>query len=137
MAIFVVGEAVASSGGVLLHLRENPRVSGGSTADHYRVAAGFFYDTFGIHGRLNIAIADHGNLHGLLYGGDNFPVGAAGVALLAGAGVYGDSLDAHACREFRDFDGDDGGFVPAGAQLDGQGNVDGGADGAEDLLEQI
>src|SRR5277367_502337 len=137
MAIFVGGQAVGAGGSVLLHLREDPGVGGRGAADHDRVAAGFFHDAFGIHGRLNIAITDDGNLHSLLHGGDNFPVSAAGIALLAGAWVHGDGFNAHAFGKFRDFDGHDGGFVPTGAQLDGERNADGGAHGAEDLLQKI
>ena len=123
-------------GGILLHLGENPGIGRRGTADHHGVASGFFDDARGIFGRLNVAVADHGNLHGLLYGGDDFPVGAAGVALLAGARVHGNGFDADAFGEFCYFDGNDGVFVPTGAQFDGEWNADGGADGAEDLLEQ-
>src|SRR5277367_3445763 len=136
MAILVARQSVGARGGVLLHLRENPGVGGGGAADHDGVATGFLDDARGVHGRLNIAVANHGNLHGLLYGGDDFPVGAAGVALLAGARVHGDSFDAYAFGEFRDLDGHDGVFVPASAKLDRERNADGGAHGAEDLLQQ-
>ena len=42
-----------------------------------------------------------------------------------------------ALGEFGDFDGDDGIFVPAGAELDGERDAHGGADGAENFAEEI
>src|SRR5271165_171983 len=135
MAILVAGQVVAAGGGVLLHLAENPWVSSSSAANHHRVAPRFSYDTLGIHGCLHVAVADDGNLHGLLYGGDQVPVGAAGVTLRAGARVHGDGLDTGRFGELRDLDGHDGGFVPAGAEFDGQRNAHCGAHGAENLFE--
>ena len=72
----------------------------------------------------------------MLDGGDNAPVGGAGVALFASARVDGDGFDADALRHFRDVDRNNGIFVPAGAKLDSQRNFDGGADGLENIFEQ-
>jgi len=120
----------------LLHLRENPRVGGGRAADHYGVAAGLLDHALGIFGHVDVAITDYGNAYGLLDGGDDVPVGLAGVALHACARVDGDAFDADGFGEPGDVDRDDGIFVPAGAELDGQRNLYGGAHGAEDLLQQ-
>src|SRR5271168_792480 len=137
MTVFITGQIVAAGGWVLLHLQENPRVSGGGAPDHHGVAARFLYDTLGVHGRLNIAVANDRNFHGLLDGGDQLPIGAAGVALFARTRVHGDGFDADAFRKLRHLDGDDGVFVPASAQFNGERNAHGGAYRAKNLAEQI
>src|SRR5258706_6696509 len=136
MAIGVGGGVVAAGGGVLLHLRENPGIGGGGAANHYGVATGLLDHALGIFGSVDVAIANNGNADGLLDGGDDVPVGLAGVTLHARAWVDGDGFDTDGFGELGDVDRDDGVFVPAGAELDGERNFYGGADGAEDLLEQ-
>src|SRR5205807_3546968 len=76
---------------VLVDLAEDPRICWGHSADHYGVASGLGDYGAGIFGRTDVAIADHGNLHGLFSGCDPFPARVSAVALLAGAGVQGDS----------------------------------------------
>ena len=44
--------------------------------------------------RVDVTVADHGNLHGFGHRGDHLPVGFARVALGAGASMHGESLDA-------------------------------------------
>ena len=70
-----------------------------------------------------------------LHGGDVLPAGLAGVAVLAGAGVEGDGVEAAVFGQLGEFDADDVFVVPAHAELDGEGNGDGGADGLEDALD--
>src|SRR3984893_8227943 len=129
-------DVVAAAGGVLLHLRKDPGIGGGCPADHDGVAAGLLHHALGVFRRIDVAIADHGNADGLLDRGDEVPVGLAGVALHARPWMDSDGFDADGLRELGYVDGDDRIFVPAGADLDGQGNLHGGANGAEDLLEQ-
>src|SRR5204862_6086833 len=120
----------------LLHLGKNPRVGGGGAADHDGVAAGFAHHARGVFRLVDVAVADHGNLHGLFDGGDDAPVGGAGVALRARARMRGNGFDANAFRHFRDVHRNNGIFVPARAQLDGQWNLHGGAGGFENILKQ-
>src|SRR5258706_6442433 len=136
MAVGVGGRVVTATGGVLQHLGKDPGIGGGGAADHDGVAAGLPLHALGVFRRVDVAIADDGNAHGLLDGGDEIPVGWAGVALHARARVDGDGFDADGFRELGDVNGYDGILVPAGAQLDGERDFYGGAHGAEDLLEQ-
>src|SRR6058998_226248 len=103
-------------------MRKNPRIGGGGAADHHGVTAGFTDHASGVFGMVDVAVADDGNFHGLLDGGYDAPVGGAGVTLGAGAGMDSNGFDADALRHFRNVDGDDGIFVPAGAEFDGQRN---------------
>src|SRR4030088_37896 len=119
MAVAVGGRVVAASGGVLLHLGEDPGIGGGGAADHHGVAAGLLHHALGVFGRIDVAVADYGNADGLLYRGDDAAVGLAGVALHTRARVDRDGFDADGFGEFGDVDGDDGVFVPTGAELDG------------------
>src|ERR1700680_4642267 len=119
MALIVGGRVVPASGGVLLHLPKNPGIGGGGAADHDGVAAGFADHALGVFGRVDVAIADDGNFHRLLHGGNDTPVGGACVALNARARMDSDAFDAEAFRHFGDLDGNDGVFVPAGAEFDG------------------
>ena len=57
---------VASGGGVLLHLPKNPRIGGRSATDHHGIAICFAHHAGGVFGRVDVAIADDGNFHGLL-----------------------------------------------------------------------
>src|SRR5260221_8457405 len=136
MAVGVGGRVVTATGGVLQHLGKDPGIGGGGAADHDGVAAGLPHHALGVFRRVDVAIADDGNAHGLLDGGDEIPVGLAGVALHARARVDGDGFDADGFRELGDVNGYDGILVPAGAQLDGERDFYGGAHRAEDLLEQ-
>src|ERR1700675_136500 len=111
MAIRVGGRVVAAGGGILLHLRKNPRVGGGSAADHHGVAAGLLDHALGVFGSIDVAIANYGDANGLLDGEDDVPVGVAGVALHARARVDRDSFHADGLGEFGDVNRDDGVFV--------------------------
>src|SRR5438034_9494001 len=51
--------------------------------------------------------------------------------------MHGDGFHADAFGHFRDVDGNDGIFVPAGAELDGQRNFHGGADRLENIFEKL
>src|SRR5713101_2654926 len=118
---------------MLPHLGEDPGVVGGGAPDHDGVAAGFADHARGVFGLVDVAVADDGNFHRLLDGADEAPVGSAGVTLRARARMDGDAFDADAFGHFRDVNGDDGVFVPAGAQLDSQRNFHGGADRFENF----
>ncbi len=103
----VVGRLVVAAGGeVLLNLAEDPGIGTGAAADHDGVAVGFADHADGVFGRDDIAVADHGDLDGGFDFGDAGPIGLAGVALLAGAGMQGDGLEAAILGEFRHGDGD-------------------------------
>src|SRR5260221_5208083 len=136
MAVGVGGRVVTATGGVLQHLGKDPGIGGGGAADHDGVAAGLPHHALGVFRRVDVAIADDGNAHGLLDGGDEIPVGLAGVALHARARVDGDGFDADGFRELGDVNGYDGILVPAGAQLDGERDFYGGAHRAEDLVAE-
>src|SRR5271169_6913201 len=136
MALGLGGRVVPATGGVLLHLPENPGVGGGSAANHHGVAAGFANHPLGVFGSIDVTITNDGNSHRLLHGGDDAPVGSARIALQARARVHGDAFDADVFRHFCDFDRHDRIFVPAGSQLDGQGNFDGGANHFENFSQE-
>src|SRR5271163_2158539 len=136
MASLVCRCVVTATGGVLLHLGEDPGIGGGGAADHHGVAASFAHHARGVFWGVDVAVANHGNSYGLLDGGDDVPVGGAGVTLGAGARVDSHAFDAYGFGEFRDLHGDDGVFVPPSAQFDGEGNFYGGAHGAEDVFQQ-
>ena len=136
MAVGVGGRVVTATGGVLQHLGKDPGISGGGAADHDGVAAGLLHHALGVFRRVDVAIAYYGNADGLLDRGDDIPVGLAGVALHARARVNGDGFDTDGFGELGDVDGDDGVFVPTGAEFDRERNFYGGADGAEDLLDR-
>src|SRR5271168_1225385 len=136
MASLLCRCVVTANGGVLLHLREDPRVGGGGAADHHGVAAGFAHHARSVFRSVDVAVANHGNFHRVFYGGDDVPVGGAGVALRARARVDGHALDADAFGEFGDIDGDNGILVPAGAQLDGERDFHCRTHGAEDIFQQ-
>src|SRR5258707_6656651 len=135
MAVGVGGRVVTATGGVVEHVGKGPGIGGGGAADHDGVAAGLPHHALGVFRRVDVAIADDGNAHGLLDGGDEIPVGLAGVALHARARVDGDGFDADGFRKLGDVNGYDGILVPAGAQLDGERDFYGGAHGAGDLVE--
>ena len=118
------------------HLGKNPRVGGGGAADHDGGATGLVDHARGVFGLVDVAVADDGDFHGLLDGGDDAPVRGAGVALLAGARMDGNGFDPNAFRHFGDVDGNDGIFVPAGAQFNSERNFDGAAHGFENLFEK-
>jgi len=56
----------------------------------------------------------------LLDAGDEIPVGAAGITLGASTGMDGNAFDADGFGHLGDVDGDDGIFIPAGAEFDGE-----------------
>ncbi len=89
-----VGRVVSPGGGVLRDLAEDPGVGGGGAADHDGVAAGLGDHGDGVLGGEDVAIADDGDADGVLDGGDVLPARLAGVAVLAGAGVQGDGVQA-------------------------------------------
>src|SRR5580704_622405 len=127
---------VSATRGILLHLTENPGIGGGGSADHYGVAAGFADHALGVLGRVDVPIADDGNLHRLFYRGNDSPVGGTGVPLQPRARVHRDAFNTNAFRHFGDLDGDDGVLVPSGAKLDSERNFDGGANGFENFSEE-
>src|SRR4029077_7248920 len=100
------------------------------------IAAGDAYDARGVFGSVDVAVTNDGNAHGLLDGRDEVPVGGASVALGAGARVNGYGFDARFLCQLGNVYGDDGVFVPAGAELDGERDFHRGTDGAEDFAEQ-
>ena len=84
---------VSATRRVLLHLAENPGIRGGGAADHHSVATGFADHALGVFGRVDVAIPDDGNIHGLLHGRDDAPVGGAGVPLEARTRMDSDAFD--------------------------------------------
>ena len=89
-----------------------------------------------VFGSDDITVADDRDFDGSLDGGDAGPVGLAGVALLAGAGMQGDGVEAAIFGEFGHGDGHQVVIAPAGAVLHGERDGDGGADLAEHTLHQ-
>src|SRR5580658_278381 len=129
---FLLGWRVVTAGRrVLLHLPKNPGVGGRSAADHHGVAAGFADHPFGVFRRVDVAIADDGNLHRLLHGGDDAPVSRASVALRSRARVDRDAFDSHVFSHLSDLNRDDGLVVPPGAELDRKWDANGSTNGAE------
>src|SRR5579863_8553055 len=136
MALSLCGCVVTAIRGILLHLTENPGVSGGGAPDHDGVAAGFADHALGVFRSVDIAIADHWNLHRLLHGGDDTPIGGAGVALLACPGMYRNDLYTNAFCHFRDIHRYNRVFVPTRSQLDRKWDANGGTNGSENVAEQ-
>src|SRR5260370_42320241 len=130
------GRVVAAGGGILLHLGKDPGIGGGGAANHDGVAAGLRHHALGVFGRVDVAIADYGDAHGFLDRSDDVPVGLAGVALHARARMHRHSFHTDGFGKLGNIDGDDGVFVPAGAQLNGERNFYGSTHSVEDLLEQ-
>ena len=95
------------AGGVLRDLAEDPGIGGRGAADHDGVAVGGVDHGGGVLGSADVAVADDGDAHGVLDGGDVLPAGLAGVAVLAGAGVQGDGVEAAVLGEARELDADD------------------------------
>ncbi len=102
-------------------MAEDPRIGGGSAADHHRIAAGLLDHAQGIGRAFDIAIADHGHAHGLLHLANHVPIGHAIQTLQARARVHGDGFDAEVFGHARYVYRDDGFFVPAG--LGGAGHL--------------
>ncbi len=129
VAVLVGGQVVAAGGGVLRDLAEDPWIGGRGAADHHGVAAGLGDQGAGVFGGADVAIADDGDADGVFDLGDVVPAGLAGVALLAGAGVERDGVEAAVFGELRERDADDVVVVPAEAELDGERNCNRGAHG--------
>src|SRR5579862_2925492 len=119
MADSIGGLTVVTSSAEFRHLRENPGIGGSGAANHHGIAIGFGHDARSILRRLDVAIANHRYFHGLLYRGDDLPVGTAGIALDARTRMDGYRFDAQRLRQPGHFHRNDGLVVPAGAQLDG------------------
>src|SRR5208282_3502937 len=113
MALVLGRRVVPAAGGVLLHLPENPRVSGGGTADHDSVATCLADHALRVFRRVDIAVTDDRNLHSLLHCGNNAPVGGAGIALQARAWMHGDAFDSYVLGHLSDLDRDDRVFIPS------------------------
>jgi hypothetical protein len=87
-------------------------------------------------GRAYVAVADHRDRDGVLHRGDPLPARVAGVALLAGAAMQRDGVQAAVLGDLRQLHADDVGVVPAEPELHGEGNRDGLADPLEDDLDE-
>ena len=87
-------DALGAAGEGGLQVGEEPRAAEAAAADDDAVATGFAHHAQRVVGFPDVAVAEHGNVEGLLERGDGLPVGLAGVALGGGAGVQGDPLDA-------------------------------------------
>jgi hypothetical protein len=82
---------LAAEGG--FDLLENPRGGHGGAPDHETGNGRLIPALQGDVGRTNIAVPDHGNLHGRGHGGDDLPIGLPGITLGPGAAVHGEALD--------------------------------------------
>ena len=79
---------------VVVGLLEDPGIADGAASDHGAVAAEIEHG-FYIFGGDDVAVGDEGEIGcGFFDFGEPGPVGFAGVALAAGAAVYGECLDA-------------------------------------------
>ena len=136
VAILVRGAIVAAGRGVLRDLTEDPGIGGSGAADHDGVAASLGDHGDGVLGGEDVAVSDDGDAHGVLNRGDVLPARLAGVAVLAGAGVKRDGVQAAVLSEFRQRHADDVGVVPAHAELDREGDGDSGAHALEDDLDE-
>src|SRR6185312_13104925 len=132
VAILIGRLVVAAGGRVLSDLAEDPGIGGGGAADHNSVAASLVDEGGGVFGRAHVSVADNGDGNCVLYGGDPLPARLTGVALLAGAGMQGDGSKAGLLRDAGQLHANDVVVVPAEANLDGERDGDGGADGLED-----
>src|SRR6185437_10339364 len=86
-------------------------------------------------GRANVAVAGDGNGNSLFNTGNPVPLRLAGVALLAGARMEGQAIEAFGLGHARQLHADDLRIVPSGAKFDRERNRDGFADGAEDFTD--
>ena len=102
----------------LLHLGKNPGIGGRGPPDHYPVTTGLFDHARRVFGALNVAIADNRDSDRPFDGGDDPPIGSAGLPLQARARMHGSRFDADLLRHFHDFHGDNRLLVPTGAQFD-------------------
>src|SRR5215472_1666451 len=118
-------------GAVFFDLPEDPWVGRSHAADHDGVAAGLGDHGAGVFWSTDVAVADHGNLHGVFDGRDPFPAGLAAVTLFAGAGVERDGGEPAAFGHACEFDADDLVLIPSGAEFHGEGNFHRGTDGFE------
>ena len=80
---------------------------------HDGVAAGGVDHGGGVLGGADVAVADDGDAHGVFHGGDVLPARLAGVAVLAGARVQGDCVEAAVLGEAGEVYADDLGVAPS------------------------
>ena len=118
-------------------LREYPGVSLGRASDHDGVAASLLLDSRRIGAALHVAVADDGDVDGLLHARNGAPIGAAAVQLLGKPAVHGHRAGArrfHAPGEFRRR------FLalrPPSAKLHRYGVVNGSANRADDACGKV
>ena len=66
VAVLLGGQVVAAGRGVLGNLAEDPGIGGRGAADHDGVAAGFGDHGGGVFGGADVAVADDGDVDGVL-----------------------------------------------------------------------
>ena len=130
------GLVVAAGFYVLQDLAEDPGIRRSRTADHHSVAAGLLIHANRILRRENVAVADDGNLDGLLDLADQRPIGPAGVALRACTSVDRDGLQPAVLGDTRHLHRNDGLVIPAGAELAGKGDFHRRSYGAQNVFDQ-
>ena len=127
---------------VMRNLSEYPGIADGRAANHHAVNTRLDEHPFGVLGRLDVAIAQHGDADGFLHAPDNRPVGLALETLFRKAAMHRDHLDAHILSGAREVDGGDAPHLEARPHLDCHRNFDGLHDrihdggGGGDILEQ-
>ena len=84
-----------------------------AAADHDAIGAGLAQGFGGVVRGQDVAVGDHGDAHGGLDAGDEGPVGAAGIHLLAGAAVDRHHADAAVLRDAGECGGVEVGVVPS------------------------
>jgi hypothetical protein len=114
---------------------EDPGVPAGAPGDEDEVAAGLGRHAKRVGGAPDVPRAQHRDGHGSLHPGEQRPVGLAGVALSPGAAVDGHCRGAAGLGGKRHLDGVHALPVPAGPDLDGDGDAGGLADGAHRRLD--
>ena len=117
VALALSGPVVAAGLDVLQDLAEDPGIGGSRTADHQAVAAGLLVHANRIFRRENVAVADDGDLDGLLHLADQRPIGPAGVALRTGTSVDRDGLQPAVLGDTRHLHRNDRLVIPTGTEL--------------------
>ena len=119
LQVGLLGGGQPLDGGV--HPLKQPRVAQRRPGDHHAVAAGLLHHGQSVLGGVDVAVAQHGNLHGLLHPADDVQINARGVHLLPGAGVDGHQHGARLLAGFGALHGRHMVGVPALAHFHGHG----------------
>ncbi len=107
---------------IVVNFAKDPGPPLGRAADHQAIGTRVLQHLRSLVRRVDVAVGDHRDAHGLLDGADGVVFGSAGVTAGAGAAVHRQGLDTGPLGELRDVHAVAVVRIPAGADL--QGNRD-------------